>query len=199
MTLRYFPLLLLTFFIPASLSAFTYIESIDGDLSDSHTAPTVLVISAGNNILEGSLTGGGADRDLFRLDVPAGLEVTSIFLESFVGGGNASYLMMQPGNTLSSPPSSGFSDPVGFAAIGAGTVTAGTDLLPVITLPAIPSLAPFFGASSFTPGSYAGWLNETGPGSSYRLNFVTAAPVPEPGTAGLLLLGAGMLAARRKR
>ncbi len=184
------PLFLTTSF----LSGFTYDEAINGDLSDAYTSPSPISIIMGSNVLSGSLAGGSNDLDLFRLDVPVGLEITEIRLLDLIGGGNASYFMLQPGSTLSSAPSNSFGDPVGFAAIGSAGV--GNDLLPTITLPGITSLAPFFGAATLTAGSYAGWLNETGAASSYSLNFI-ASPIPEP--SSVLLLGVCAISFLSKR
>jgi len=180
-----------------SLGAFTYIESIDGDLSDDYLAPTVLNVVVGDNILEGTLDGGTTDLDLFRLYVPVGLKITAIMLESASGGGDGgSFLGMQPGSTLSSAPSNTFGDYIGYGLLSSSSI--GTDYLPVITVPTIAALPPFYGAESLESGDYAGWLNETGDSSTYRLNFV-AVKVPEPSSLTLLTLSGFFLAQKRRR
>ena len=178
---------------------FFHDEATSGDLSDNYLSPTQLTVGLGNNILTGSLSGGTNDLDLFELIVPQGLEVTAIRLLDFEGGLAGSFLIMQPGSTLSAPPANDFSDPVGFTILSPGGV--GSDLLPTIALPGITSLAPFFGVDTLTEGSYAGWLNETGPSSTYSLQFEASSTtaVPEPSAALLASLAALGLCTRRQR
>jgi len=97
---------------------------------------------------------------------------------------------MQPGDQLSEPPSNSNNraDPVGFSILSPAAMAQGSDLLPTIVLPGVPTLAPFFGQETLDEGTYAGWLNETGPSSDYILNFETrAVTVPEP--SSVILLG----------
>jgi len=179
------------------LYALSHIEATDGDLSDDYLAPTIINITLGDNILEGGLDGGTTDLDLFRLSVPRGLEISAIILEAASGGGGGgSFLGLQPGSTLSSAPSNNFADFIGYGLIPASSV--GTDYLPVITLPAISTLPPFYGAESLEAGDYAGWLNETGDSSTYRLNFV-ATQVPEPSSISLLTVSCLYLVCRKRR
>jgi len=172
----------------------TYVESASNELSDNYLAPTPFTVEAGANTITGTLAGNGGDLDMVQLIVPAGLRVTGLFLEAFSGGNNGSFLMMQPGATLSSPPSSTFADPVGFSILAPTGV--GTDLLPSITFPSLPTLAPFYGASALEAGSYAVWLNETGAASSYTLRFEA---VPEPSTGLLTIAALAALTSRRQR
>lgn len=178
---------------------FNYSESTSGDLSDNYLNPSVLVIETGSNILEGTLLGSSSDLDLFRLIVPAGLEITGIRLLSFTEGENTSFLLMMPGEQLSAPPSNSFSDPIGYTGISSGNVTSGANLLPTITLPGLNGLPPFFGVSSLQEGSYAGWLNETGAPSAYTLEFQAEA-IPEPSTSAFIALFlSGLLFTRNRK
>ncbi|MGJ8725443.1 MAG: PEP-CTERM sorting domain-containing protein [Roseibacillus sp.] len=178
---------------------FNYSEATSGDLSDDYLKPTVLVIGDGSNVLEGTLLGNTSDLDMFRLVVPAGLEITGIRVLSFSGGKDASYLLMMPGDQLSSPPSNSFSDAIGYTGISEGSVTSGGNILPVITLPGLTGLPPFFGVSTLQEGNYAGWLNETGAASNYILDFEAQA-VPEPSAFTLLaIISSGMLFTRNRR
>lgn len=181
-------------------AVFNYDEAISGDLSDAYLTPTPLSVGLGNNILTGSLSGGTNDLDLVELIVPQGLEVTAIRLLAFEGGLNGSFLLMQPGSTLSAPPSNNFNssaNPIGFSILSPGGI--GTDILPTITLPGISSLAPFFGAETLGAGSYAIWLNETGPASSYSLQFEVANTIPEPSSSLLTALAVLSLCSLRRR
>ncbi len=184
----------------ATAAPFNYDEAFLGDISNDYLNPTSLVVDAGNNILTGALSGGTNDLDMFRLIVPQGLEVTAIRILEFAGGRSGSYLLMQPGNTLSSAPSNDPSTapgPIGFSILSSGAI--GSDVLPVITFASAPSIAPFFGAATLTEGSYAGWLNETGPASTYKLQFEVANTIPEPSTSLLAGLAAIALCGLRRR
>ena len=103
---------------------------------------------------------------------------------------------IQPGSQLSSAPSGSFSDPIGYSLIPASGV--GTNYLPTITLAGVNLAPPFFGVNSLAEGSYAGWLNETGPASTYRLNFVATA-VPEPSSLSMIALYGMFLLSKRRR
>lgn len=189
-------LLLSIGFSIASLDAFVHIESLDGDLSDDYTSPTVLNVTLGDNILDGSLLGSELDLDLFRLVVPAGLEITAINLVAASGGGGGSFLGMQTGDQLSSPPSSSFPGFIGYALLPASGV--GTNYLPNISPPPPYNFPPFYGASSLVEGTYAGWLNETGASSTYRLSFVAKA-VPEPSSLTLIAVFGLFMLSKRQR
>ena len=176
----------------------TFDEALSGDISDNYLAPTPFTVGLGNNILSGSLSGGTNDLDLFELIVPNGLEVTAIRLLNYnsTPSNNGSFLLLQPGNTLSIPPSNTFADPIGFSIIGSTNV--GSDLLPTIIVPGASTLAPFFGTSTLTSGSYAGWLNETGAAATYSIQFETSA-IPEPSTSLFLALTAFCCVTHRRR
>ena len=176
---------------------FNFDESTSGDLSDAYLAPTPLTVGLGNNILTGALSGGTNDLDLIELIVPEGLEVTGIRLLDFEGGLNGSFLLVQPGSTLSAAPSNSFGDPIGFSILSPGGI--GTDVLPTLILPGVSTLAPFFGVDTLTAGSYAIWLNETGAASTYSLQFETASTIPEPSTTVLVALATLSLFSRRRR
>jgi len=175
-----------------------YVESNDGDLSDNFNVPTILPVGLGDNFLQGTLTGGTNDLDLFRIVVPAGLEIFEIRLVEASGGGAGSFLLIQPGDNLSSRPANNFSDPIGFSILASGAI--GDDILPTLTLPGVVSLPPFFGQGTLTEGSYAGWLNETGAASTYTLNFRTqAVAIPEASTSLFCLTAMSFLCWRRRK
>lgn len=167
-----------------------YDESISGDLSDDYLIPHVFTPPAGTLTIKGSVVDG--DRDLFTFDIGAGLTLTSIKLLSYVtdpeNPENLSYFMSQPGATLSAPPADDFAESVGY--VGFGSWAVGRELIRILTVG-----PPYDYAATLGPGSYAFWVNETGPTSSYQFQFTV---VPEPGTP-LLALPALALLLRRKR
>ena len=176
--------------------AVTYVESVDGDLSGDYIEPTPIALDVGaDNFLIGSLAGGESDLDLFTLAVPDGAALTALHVVEFGGGGNGSFIGLQPGSGLSANPvpSQAFPDAIGYAIIGELDAAVDKDVLDTIT-----ASPPFNGATSLPAGTYAGWLNETGAGSTYELQFVVTA-IPEP-QVGLLLSVFGAVALiRRKR
>lgn len=182
--------------LSAPLSGATYVESIDGELSNDFVDPTPLVMDLGSNLLTGGLAGGESDIDLFRFSVPLGHHLTAIRILGFTGGGGGSFLGLQSGVELSSSPvpSASFPDPIGYAIISAADAAVDRDVLPTIT-----SGPPFNGVATLPTGNYVGWLNETGIASTYQIEFVIAA-VPEPSVAFGVALGVGgLLLGRRRR
>ncbi|MEP4079904.1 PEP-CTERM sorting domain-containing protein [Haloferula sp.] len=187
---------LLSLFLVPAASAATYAENINGELSRIHTSPTSFGLDLGSNRLSGSLTGNGIDIDLFTLTVPADAAITEIRIIEFSGGGpSGSFLGFQPGSTLDAPPATAFAGgPIGYAIISPSNAAVDADVLGTITGGGLP----FSGATSLPTGQYAGWLNETGAGSTYTIDFVVSA-VPEPSSGLLGLIGMALAVTRRKR
>ncbi len=162
-------------------AVFYHDESVAGDLSDNYLLPTVFTPGAGSSVLKGTVIAGAPD--LFTLVVAADLRIDSIILLSYTTDSenpeNLSYLMSQPRATLSAPPSSDFAEPIGY--VGFGKWAEGRNVLRIIT-----AGPPYDYAATLGPGSYAFWLNETGPVSGYEFQFNLTA-VPEPGAFLLAL------------
>ncbi|TAE78466.1 MAG: PEP-CTERM sorting domain-containing protein [Verrucomicrobia bacterium] len=177
------------------LSAATYSESIDGELSNDFIEPTPVAMDLGSNLLTGGLAGGENDVDLFRFSVPVGHHLAAIRILGFTGGGGGSFLGIQSGVELSASPvpSSGFPDPIGYAIISASDAAVDRDVLPTIA-----SGPPFQGVAALSAGNYVGWLNETGLASTYQIEFVIAA-VPEPTAWSAISLALFASLARRRR
>ena len=177
------------------LAAATYVEAIDGELSNDFIEPTPVAMDLGSNLLTGGMSGGESDIDLFRFSVPLGHHLTAIRILGFTGGGGGSFLGLQSGIELSSSPvpSGSFPDPIGYAIISAADAAVDRNVLSTIT-----SGPPFTGVATLPAGNYVGWLNETGLASSYEIEFVIAA-VPEPSVSAGLALGlCGLLLGRRR-
>ena len=179
-----------TLSLATSASAFTWTETIDGDLSGDRLAPSAFVASAGANVL--SMTSGSAsgstDRDYFTVTVPGGLQLSSIRLLAAEVDGAVSFIGVQAGSVFTEP------------AIGASVANllgwhhfagaeAGTDILDDIASGA--------GSIGFTPplasGAYTFWAQDFGFEASYSMEF-NLTPIPEPGAVTLLAGGIAMLA-----
>lgn len=178
----------------AAPAATVWDESVNPDFSGSFDAPTALTLGLGSNVILGTTgnTGQGTDRDYFSFVVPAGATLASLVLldNTFVSGG-VSFLGLQVGSQFTkSAEQIQPADLLGF--LHYGTDLIGQDLLPLVdgTFTGLPS------------GVYTAWVQDTGGGlAAYGFDFnVTAAPVPLPAAAWLLLSGAlGLGALRRRR
>ncbi len=174
-------------------AVFHHDESVAGDLSDNYLLPTVFTPGAGSSVLKGTVISGAPD--LFTLVVAAGLRIDSIQLLSYTTDSenpeNLSYLMSQPRATLSAPPSSDFAEPVGY--VGFGAWAEGRNVLRIMT-----AGPPYDYAATLGPGSYAFWVNETGPTSGYEFQFNISA-IPEPGAFFLVCAGLPLLLRRKRK
>lgn len=180
--------------------ALVYSEDLNGDFSNNYLNPTPVVLGAGDNVLEGALTGFSLDMDLFTVTVPDGLFLSALRVTAFLGGAAGSFMGVQPRAVLDTSPSDyiqsgmGASIPVGdlnYVLIGSLDASTNRDVLPQLVVG-----APLNGTSPLPAGPYAFWLNETGAGSTYTLTFEV---VPEPGTGGLLCGGFLAAVGRRRR
>ncbi len=186
--------LLATVSAPDGLAAvFYHDESIAGDLSDDYLSPTVFTPGAGSSVLKGTVITGAPD--LFTLVVAADLRIDSIILLNYTTDSenpeNLSYLMSQPRATLSAPPSSDFAEAIGY--VGFGEWAEGRNVLRIMT-----AGPPYDYAATLGPGTYAFWVNETGPTSGYEFQFNLSA-IPEPGAFFLVCAGLPLLLRRKRR
>jgi hypothetical protein len=179
----------------ASGAVFTYDEDISGDISNDYLNPLVFTPTAGISTLRGSISAD--NRDLFTIVVASGTVLDSIRLLSYVTSPdeprNLSFLLVQPGATLSEEPNDNFEAPIGFTSFGAFSIERDLNLLPIIT-----AGPPFFEVTQLEAGSYAFWINETGPTSRYEFAFNITA-VPEPSALTVALLATFPLVLRRRR
>jgi hypothetical protein len=168
------------------------------DLPGFGEPAVTLALAPGLNLITGT-TGnpsGTVDRDYVTLVVPAGYQLSALYVRSGTTVfGSSSFIGVESGATFTVPPTSGSA--TGMLGWTLFAATPDTDILP--------SLGTGGGATGFAPplaaGSYAFWIQETGPvATSYALDFDVTA-VPEPSELAMLLAGLAALAvvARRRR
>jgi hypothetical protein len=178
----------------------SYSESASGDLGEL-PSPRVFSLAFGTNIFSGQLGAGSGfgDFDSFAFSVPAGgflnaisYTILTTLVPRTIEGGSSFYLV--PGNA---PP---------YPALGLISVVArfpGELAQKSVFLPALPLSAGTYGIShsgmSFGTGS---WTGEGGFTQRYtwslRVDDAAAAPVPEPASAALVLVGLAALHVRRR-
>jgi hypothetical protein len=192
--------LVLTMFCVGHASTI-YMESVNGDLSNDGLNPTSINVSAGSNMIFGTTGGNTAPnvRDYFTIFVPANLQLVALIEQAGTQAGNLGFLGLQSGtqvtlatNTMTAAGLLGW--------VHYAPTATDINLLATMAIPAN-------GSSGFTPplgsGSYAFWLQDTSPGTfEYAFNIVLEpipAPVPEPATLALTLVGLALLPLLRRR
>ena len=181
--------------------AASYDEALLGDLSGTAAAPTPWVLEAGENSLVGTAgsnhVAGTADFDLVAIEIPAGHQLDSITLVSYVNPDvfAMSFIGLQAG----SPWLDGFGfDIAGYSLMGwthIQTPMAGVDLLPLIQSHANP---PEF-TLPLPSGVYTMLFEDVDTTISYSLLYHVSA-VPEPGSIAMLATAfMGAAAIRRRR
>lgn len=161
-----------------SASAITVDESFLSDLSGNFSNPAAFTLDIGSNSLIGQIgnngdTGAtnGQDADYITFTVPAGTELTSINVDSYllVGSTGGSFFGYVAGTSFGGQGGGDIDGNVIFNA-GSGEIL---DNLGV--------------AGTLAAGDYSFWLQETGNVTvDYSLNFSVSA-VPEPSVYALLI------------
>jgi hypothetical protein len=176
------------------------------DLSNNQAAPTSFLLALGTNSVVGSVNGTSDSQDWVAVTVPAGLQLSSFVLASYVSSDGQGFTGFQAGSSF---VGSAFSQSsyAGYAHFGTAatngalpaTNLVGQDLLPIM---ANPSLAP--GATGFAlplgAGTYTFLIQQLGGPTNYQFDFgVTQVPTPSVLSAGGLSALLGLGCRRRRR
>jgi len=190
-----------TFSGSPAFAAIAYDESGSPDLSNTGLAPTPISMGIGSNTILGSSghdVTGAIDRDYFTFTLGANEALTAINVLPGTQTLGFSFIGIQAGNQVTLPV---------FPADATGLLgwyhysgaDIGTDILDNMSV-ANNGSSGF--AGSLGPGTYSVWVQEISSGGAvpYAFDFVVA-PVPEPTTWAMMLLGFGAIgfAARRSR
>jgi len=196
-----------------------YNEATQGDLSNSNTAPTVIPVNLGSNVITGT-TGtadgdqgtAGVDRDYFTITVPTGAVLSAITQTNFsapeAAAGDVAFFGVQAGTTFTSPTTTAASQLLGYVLFGANSENLNLEPDMAQGIDTATGTATFGAPAGFTPplpaGTYTFWIqDDNSPTTNYQLNFqlTLSAPVPAlpPAFAGLLALGLAAFGATRVR
>src|SRR5688572_22758499 len=150
--------------IPSAKAEIFWDESTDGDLSNDQSAPSTFTLASGVNSVIGTVGGPSGSQDWLGLTVPAGLQLSSLTLSTYVSNDEVAFIGVQSGTAFVGSPSSAQSY-LGYSHFGDGNV--GVNILPVM------GTAP--GAQGFTPpldsGSYVFLIQQLGSTTSYRFDY----------------------------
>lgn len=176
---------------------------LDPELSGDGNAPTSILFTTGDNLIEGIMGRpggvGAVDADIWTFTIAAGYYLTGINLVSYSSdtpGTINSFMAIDDAATINtSDPSQHLSNGLWTEQFDGFGNSVPTDLLAIL------DAGPAFGGTGFDgplgPGTYTFWVQETSAQIQYCIDFVVT-PVPEPSSALLLVL-TGMLAVRRRR
>jgi hypothetical protein len=169
--------------------AANYDEGVDGDLSGDRLNPTSLSLALGSNTVTATSVSG--DLEYLTINIPAGLQLTTAILSSYLSDDDRSFMAIQSGNVFTEPPAANIANLLGWVHFGTGPGQVGTDILDDL------GSAP--GAIGFTPplpgGDYTFWMQEGDiMPATYTVDLVVT---PEP--VGLVLFSFGSIMALRRR
>ena len=180
---------------PAASATVLWNEMTNGDFSGERLTPTPLTLSLGDNELFGIVGGnpgmGDADLDYFRITVPAGLQLSGLFLDFYESPDLVAFLGIQAGPIFTVDPVDA-SDELLLGWTHFGPSQVGQDLLPLM------------GAhgTGFTPplpaGTYTFWAQQLDDYTDLTGRFVVT-EIPAPASAMSLIVCGAACASRRRR
>lgn len=167
--------LVLGVLVPRVSALVVWDESIDGPLSASGNAPTVLDLAPGANTIRSSFGGLNGQFDYFSFTLPTGQSLEAFTLDSYVSTDAVAWLGIKAGTDWTI----GYDTAQMIGQQHFGTANIGSDLLG------------FSAGNLLGPGTYTVRSQQLGAAATYQLDLNV---VPEPSTYALLLLtGAGAL------
>ena len=167
--------LVLGVLVPRASALVAWDESVDGPLSASGDAPTVLSLAPGANTILSSFGGLDGQFDYFSFTLPIGQSLETFTLYSYVSSDAVAWLGIKAGADWTI----GYDTAQMIAQQHFGTANIGSDLLG------------FSAGNLLGPGTYTVRSQQLGAAATYQLDLNV---VPEPSTYALLLLtGAGAL------
>ena len=167
--------LVLGVLVPRASALVAWDESVDGPLSASGDAPTVLSLAPGANTILSSFGGLDGQFDYFSFTLPIGQSLETFTLDSYVSSDAVAWFGIKAGADWTI----GYDTAQMIAQQHFGTANIGSDLLG------------FSAGNLLGPGTYTVRSQQLGAAATYQLDLNV---VPEPSTYALLLLtGAGAL------
>ena len=167
--------LVLGVLVPRASALVAWDESVDGPLSASGDAPTVLSLAPGANTILSSFGGLDGQFDYFSFTLPIGQSLETFTLDSYVSSDAVAWLGIKAGTDWTI----GYDTAQMIGQQHFGTANIGSDLLG------------FSAGNLLGPGTYTVRSQQLGAAATYQLDLNV---VPEPSTYALLLLtGAGAL------
>ena len=162
-----------------AVAATIWNENTQGDLSDNRLTPTTGTLAVGSNDLFGQTQGG--DLDYLTFALPAGHQLTGIFLRSYQSNDGTAFVAMQNGSTFTESDSN--PNPAnmrGYSHFGDGNVNS--------------NLLSALGGTAQGANSYTLWLQQLGTPDVVPHGFRRCARAGDAGACGRRIAGAGILA-----
>jgi hypothetical protein len=161
--------------VPRASALVVWDEGVDGPLSASGNAPTVLSLAPGTNTILSSFGGLNGQFDYFTFTLATGQSLEAFTLDNYVSTDAVAWLGIKAGTDWTI----GYDTAQMIAQQHFGTANLGSDLLG------------FSPGNLLGPGTYTVRSQQLGAAATYQLDLNV---VPEPSTYALLLLtGAGAL------
>lgn len=160
-------LLLAVLAVPAE-AAVIWNEGINGDLSSSEAAPTLISFGVGSNQIIGSVNGNPLDRDYITFTIAPGQTLIHVNLISF-SPDNLAFSAFNSGSTSFIP--SGGTNGLFLSGIHISSADAGFDLLPFFDTRNVTTNS--LASPSLGPGTYCWMIQQTSPVlQNYTVEFV---------------------------
>ncbi|WP_182867074.1 PEP-CTERM sorting domain-containing protein [Stieleria mannarensis] len=200
---------------PSAHAAIVHNEAIHGELSNDNFSPSVLNFTVGENTVIGEVTnarGFPANTDVFTFSVPEGAFWDALILDDYRDSSpnqdNAAFLAINDSDFF--PYGSFELDEINNANpafpedafIGGTVFGGGGPTNPDVGRNLLPRAANIVGAGFTTPlpsGNYTIYIQQTDALTGYTLTANLVSAVPEPSSAGWLMLVGTAIAIRRRR